>query len=170
MSQKTRVSSTSSNRRTGIARAGGKAATVTLRTPTTLIRAKSKGSASTSASRSVAKKSTRATETSGGGSSASENSSNRPESPRADIGPKAYKVFRNGERLVIRFSVEQALRRIPRGKCSYYVRTGNWFVYDMDTGRAAAKTSKTGYQDKREAVKVAREYRDRYGAYVRFGF
>lgn len=57
-----------------------------------------------------------------------------------------------------------------RGKGAYYVRVGNWFVWDMDTGRIAAKTSKTGYTDKKEAVRIAREYRDKYGAYVRFDF
>lgn len=57
-----------------------------------------------------------------------------------------------------------------RGKGAYYVRTGNWFVWDMDTGKIAAKTSKTGYTDKKEAVRIAREYRDKYGAYVRFDF
>lgn len=143
---------------------------VTLRTPTTLIREKSKESVSTSASRSGAKKSTRATETSGDASSSTGNSSERPVSPRVDIGPKAYKIFRNRERLVIRFSVEQGLRRVARGKGSYYIRIGNWFVWDMDTGKLAAKTSKTGYTDKREAVRIAREYRDKYGAYVRFDF
>lgn len=123
-----------------------------------------------SASLSAARKSTLATEISGGASSSTGNSSERPVSPRADIGPKAYQVFRNGDRLVIRFSVERALRRVVRGKESYNVRVGNWFVWDMDTGRVAAKTSKTGYPEKQEAVRVAREYRDRYGAYVRFGF
>lgn len=162
MSRKTLESSTASRRRTGTVRAGKKAATVTLLTPTTLTREKSKGSVSTNVSSSDARKSTRATETSGGESASSE----RPESPKVDIGPRAYKVFRNGERLVIRFSVEQAL---IRGKGAYY-RRGNWFVWDMDTGRIAAKSLKTGYKEKREAIRVAREYRDKYGAYVRFGF
>lgn len=169
--QKTRRSSTSSRQHTGIARRPVKGAgVVTLRTPTTLLREKSKESASTSASSSAAKKSTRATETSGDASSSTGNFSERPESPKVDIGPKAYKVYRNGERLVIRFSVEQALRRVIRGRGAYYLRTGNWFVWDMDTGKVAVKTSKTGYTDRQEAVRVAREYRDKYGAYVRFYF
>lgn len=167
MSRKTLESSTNNRTRisTDRSRTGG---AVTLRTPTTLIREKSKESVSTSASRSGAKKSTRATETSTDESSSTENS--RPLKPRVDIGPKAYKVFRNKERLVIRFSVEQGLRRAVRGKSAWHIRTGNWFVWDMDTGKIAAKTSKTGYTDKREAVQVAREYRDKYGAYVRFYF
>jgi hypothetical protein len=45
-----------------------------------------------------------------------------------------------------------------------------WWVMDMDTGKVAAKTSKTGYPTKQEAVRVAREYRDRYGAYVKAPF
>lgn len=169
MSRKIPASSTASKTRTGTARAGRKVATVTLRTPTTQIRAKSNASASMSASRSAAKKSTRATETTGDESSSTENS--RPLKPRVGIGPKAYKVFRNGDRLVIRFSVDQMLVRAIRGKRNvYYTRAGNWFVWDMDTGKIAAKTSKTGYTDKKEAVRIAREYRDKYGAYVRFDF
>lgn len=170
MSRKIPGRNTNNKARTGTARVGKKAATVTLRTPTTLIRAKSSGSASTSASRSAAKKSTHATETTGGASSFTGNFSERPKNPRVDIGPKAYKVYQNKDRLVIRFSVDQAPRRVARGKGAYYTRTGNWFVWDMDTGRVAVKTSKTGYTDRKEAVRVAREYRDKYGAYVRFGY
>lgn len=83
-----------------------------------------------------------------------------------DIGPKAYRVYRSGERLVIRFSIG---RKLVRRRGFYREAGEEFYVWDMDTGRMAAKTSKQGYS-RDEAVRVAREYRDRYGAYVRFGF
>jgi hypothetical protein len=83
-----------------------------------------------------------------------------------DIGPESYKVFKNGDRLVIRFSVGQMYTLGKRA----WTYGGNWFVWDMDTGQVAAKTSKHGYETKEEAMDVARRYRDEYGAYVRFGF
>lgn len=75
-------------------------------------------------------------------------------------------MYKNGDRLVIRFSVGQ----MPTGLRGVRPHTGPFYVWDMDTGKIAAKTSKTGYAEKLEAMKVAREYRDRYGAYVRFKF
>lgn len=90
----------------------------------------------------------------------SSGSTSVPERPKVTIGPKAYKVFRNRERLVIRFFVAESRRG-----------SGKYFVYDMAaSGRIAGKTSKDGYASKKEAVKVARDYRDKYGAYARFSF
>lgn len=40
----------------------------------------------------------------------------------------------------------------------------------MDSGRIAGRTSKSGYESKKEAVRVAREYRDKYGAYTKAPF
>ena len=59
---------------------------------------------------------------------------------------------------------------MPTGLRGIRPHTGPFYVWDMDTGKIAAKTSKTGYAEKEEAMKVAREYRDKYGAYVRFKF
>jgi len=89
-----------------------------------------------------------------------------PVAPKVDIGPQAYRVYRNGDRLVIRFGVGQ----IPTGIRGVRPHTGPFYVWDMDTGKVAAKTSKTGYTDRNEAVRIAREYREKYGAYVRFKF
>lgn len=90
-----------------------------------------------------------------------------PESPKVDIGPKAYRVYKNKERLVIRFYVAQGIVR-RRGR---YVGDGKFYVYDMaSAGRIAGKTAKEGYKDKKEAIRVAREYRDKYGAYARSPF
>lgn len=154
-----------SSQRTGTAPRGEKVAvTATLRIPSTLIRVKSNVSGSTSARGSVAKNDMRATVM----TTAATNSSNMelPVSPKVDLGPKAYKVYRNGDRLVIRFCVGQGWVRNK----GHYSRRGRYFVWDMDTGRIAAKTEKHGYPDKNAAVRVARSYRDKYGAYVRVGF
>ena len=153
-----------SRARTGTARVVVTGEAVTLRIPITRTPEKSSASASTNASRSAARRNTQGTETSGGEYSKSEDS--RPDSPKVDIGHKAYKVFRNGDRLLIRFSVGQ----LPTGIRGVRGNTGPYYVWDMDTGKVAAKTSKTGYADKKEAMRIAREYRDRYGAYVRFKF
>lgn len=151
-----------SSQRTGTAPRGAKAAgTVILRVPSTLIRAKSNGSGFTSARGSAVKSGTRATV-----KTTAATSSSRPVSPKVDIGPKAYKVFRNGDRLVIRFCVGQGWVRNK----GHYSRRGRYFVWDMDTGKVAAKTERYGYPDKDAAVRVARSYRDKYGAYVRVGF
>lgn len=40
----------------------------------------------------------------------------------------------------------------------------------MDTGTYAARTEKDGYPTKKAAVKVARAYRDKYGAYAKVPF
>lgn len=85
-----------------------------------------------------------------------------------DIGPKAYREYRDRSRLVIRFYVSQSTVRLRKG--AYRFNTGNWFVWDMDSRGVAGKTSKTGYASKKEAVRVAREYRDRYGAYTKAPF
>lgn len=84
-----------------------------------------------------------------------------------DIGPKAYKVYKNRERLVIRFFVAEGLVR-RKGR---HRGDGKYYVYDMaSNGRVAGKTAKEGYADKKEAIRVAREYRDKYGAYARSPF
>lgn len=91
-----------------------------------------------------------------------------PERPRVDIGPKAYRAYRSGRRLVIRFYVAQATHRAPRG--AYLFGKGPWFVWDMDSRGIAGKTSKTGYPVKKDAIRVARKYRDTYGAYTKAPF
>lgn len=130
-----------------------------------LTREKSKGSDSTTAGRSGANgvmRGTRRNTPSGYSADIPE----MPDSPRVDIGPKSYKKYRNRERLVIRFYVMQQVHRY-KGR---YRRGGNYFVYDMTTDGRAGKTAKDGYADKEEAIAVAREYRDKYGAYARCPF
>lgn len=91
-----------------------------------------------------------------------------PDRPKVDIGPKAYKVYRSGSRKVIRFFV---CRPFVRDMKNRWKPTTNWYVMDMaGEGHIAAKTKKQGYPDKKDAVRVAREYRDKYGAYAKVPF
>lgn len=93
-----------------------------------------------------------------------------PVAPKVDIGHKAYELWPGGGVKVIRFCVDLETYRKRRGRCGSYAKREPYFVYDMDTGGIAAKTSKTGYATKKEAVRVARQYRDTYGAYAKVPF
>lgn len=79
-----------------------------------------------------------------------------PKKPRVTIGPSAVRVYSSGRRLVIRFFVVE--------------RRGRWFVADSLTWRTADGTEESGYPKKEEAIRVAREYRDDYGAYCKSPF
>lgn len=79
-----------------------------------------------------------------------------PEKPRTTNGPSAFRVYSNGRRLVVRFFVVQ--------------RRGRWFVADALTWRTADGTEESGYSEKKDAVRVARYYRDEYGAYCKSPF
>lgn len=138
------------------------AVTATRPSRATPTRVKSSASGSTSVRLKVARRGTAATATTTAGTFSSES---LPVKPKVDIGPKAYRVYRNGDRKVIRFSVGHG--RFRRSGKHFY--TKKFYVFDMDTGKVAAKTSKDGYE-KKEAVKVARRYRDTFGAYARVGF
>lgn len=106
-----------------------------------------------------------ATSSTGGASSTSSPSSSGtrrgkrkkiPKKPRTTIGPSAVLAYASGRRLVIRFFVVQ--------------RRGRWFVADSLTWRTADGTEESGYPKKEEAVRVARYYRDEYGAYCKSPF
>lgn len=79
-----------------------------------------------------------------------------PERPKVDIGPRAYMTYKSGARAVIRFFVRET--------------HGRWYVFDMCSDGRAAKTAKDGYATKKEAVRIARQYRDDYGAYAKVPF
>lgn len=146
---------------------GRRGSTASRPTRVRLIRGRSSGSDSTTAGSSDARSSTRATSSNTPSGSSGRTSEERPERPKVDIGPKSYKAYRNRERLVIRFYVAEGIVR-RRGR---YKGDGRYYVYDMaGTGRIAGKTAKEGYADKKEAIRVAREYRDKYGAYARSPF
>lgn len=134
--------------------------TATRRTPDRPTWEKWDGSASTRAKSSAATKSTRTAR------STTRSGSSEPVSPRVDIGPQAYKEYPSRRRRVVRFFVAGRLL----GKQSCLSSKPPFFVYDMDSGRIAGRTSKSGYESKKEAVRVAREYRDKYGAYTKAPF
>jgi hypothetical protein len=134
-------------------------------TPVRPTRATSSGSVSTTAKNSDARKTTRTTPV-----STASGSCGIPVAPKVDIGHKAYEVWPGGAVKVIRFCVDMETFRKRKGRYSAYAKREPYFVYDMDTGGIAAKTSKTGYATKKEAVKVARAYRDKYGAYAKVPF
>lgn len=79
-----------------------------------------------------------------------------PKKPRVTIGPSAVRVYSSGRRLVIRFFVVE--------------RRGRWYVADSLTWRTADGTEESGYPTKEESVRVARYYRDEYGAYCKSPF
>lgn len=141
------------------------APTATRRTPDKPTWEKWEESVSTPAKSSGAKKPTRAVRSTTR-SGSSEPMPKEPGTPRTDIGPRAYKEYPSRRRRVVRFFVAGALLR-KRGCLS---SQPPWFVYDMDSGNIAGRTSKTGYESKKEAVRVAREYRDKYGAYTKAPF
>jgi hypothetical protein len=94
-------------------------------------------------------------------------STKKPSRPRVDIGPKSYGIKKHGRRLCIRFFIYQ-YKSFGRSKGKSFARN-IWFVGDMETGGRAARTSRMGYA-REEAVAVAREYRDKYGAYTKSPF
>lgn len=77
-----------------------------------------------------------------------------PKKPKVTVGPKAYRIYSSRRRLVIRFFVAK--------------HRGTWVVADSFTWCQAEGTGT--YQSKEEAVEVAREYRDSYGAYCKSPF
>lgn len=124
-------------------------------------REKSRWSASTTATSSAAKSRTRTAPT-------TTYVPDFPEKPRVDIGPKAYVSYKSGARKVIRFFVDRPFVRDARNR---WKPTSVWYVLDMGGERlVAAGTKKQGYPEKKDAVRVAREYRDKYGAYVKVEF
>lgn len=124
-------------------------------------REKSRGPASTTATSSAAKSRTRTAPT-------TTYVPDFPEKPRVDIGPKAYVSYKSGARKVIRFFVDRPFVRDAKNR---WKPTSVWYVLDMGGERlVAAGTKKQGYPEKKDAVRVAREYRDKYGAYVKVEF
>lgn len=90
----------------------------------------------------------------------------RPSKPRVDIGPRAYGRTPKGRYITIRFFISN--RVVSNRKPS-----DRWWVLDIeeDENRGIAKgTKKDGYSSKEEAITIAREYRDEYGAYGKVHF
>lgn len=90
-----------------------------------------------------------------------------PKRPKVTTGPRAMKTYTSGRRLVIRFFVTQHYG--TRNLWRRWV-PGPWYVVDSLTWRTADGTETKGYRKKEEAVSIAREYRDEYGAYCKSPF
>lgn len=78
-----------------------------------------------------------------------------PKKPKT-TSPRAVRIYNSGRRLVVRFFVVE--------------KRGNYFVADALTWETADGTEPSGYRKKEEAVSIAREYRDTYGAYCKSPF
>lgn len=79
-----------------------------------------------------------------------------PSKPLTTIGPSAVRAYASGRRLVIRFFLVE--------------RRGRWFVADALTWSTAEGTDESGYHTRPEAIRVAKYYRDEYGAYCKSPF
>lgn len=95
--------------------------------------------------------------------------SSLPKKPPVDKGPKSYGRDKKGRYIIVRFWVYQ------KGKKDRWAReykTGPYYVIDMaEPDRKVARgTNPEGYADRREAVAVAREFRDEYGAYEKWSY
>lgn len=84
-----------------------------------------------------------------------------PDKPKVTVGTRSYGRTKTGAYIVCRFWITQFWRGKYVGKTK---PTDPWFVIDMEEARLAKGTSQTGYS-KEDATRVAREYRDKYGAW-----
>lgn len=87
-----------------------------------------------------------------------------PNKPKVTVGPKAYGRTKSGKPVVVRFFVSQ-LARFKKIEDN-----APWFVIDFEDGKIAKGTKADGYRSKENAIKVARQYRDEFGAYARSPF
>lgn len=85
-----------------------------------------------------------------------------PESPPVSKGPKSYGLSKKGRHIVPRFFITQMK--------GYRYFKNRWWVADMLEGRVAKGTEKEGYSSKKEAISVAKKYRDKYGEWARTPF
>jgi N-acetylmuramoyl-L-alanine amidase len=94
-----------------------------------------------------------------------------PERPRVTVGPRAVKEFKNRQRAVIRFFITQDFGTREMRNPAHAGKTNRpWIVVDATIWRSAVGTAPEGYREKDEAIRIARKYRDEYGAYCRSPF
>lgn len=80
-------------------------------------------------------------------------------------GGKCYGRTKRGGYIVVRFFITQW--RIGLGTGRDHTKPDDpWFVVDLEAGTYASGTKKSGYPTKEQAIKVARRYRDEYGAWA----
>jgi hypothetical protein len=92
-----------------------------------------------------------------------------PKKPRVDQGPKCYGRSKRGKPICVRFFVSQRLGTLIL-KPWHDTSQLPWYVIDLLEERIAKGTKKSGYDTKEDAIKVARKYRDEYGAWCRWYF
>ena len=89
-----------------------------------------------------------------------------PERPKVTVGPRCYGRTKKGRYICIRFFVTQwkpghAFKDLPPDT--------PWFVVDLENEEFtyyAQGTSAKGYPKKEDAVRIARQLRDEYGAWA----
>lgn len=72
---------------------------------------------------------------------------------------RSYGRTKRGGYIVARF---QVMSRFP----TYTKQPPPWIIWDVEEALVAKGTKQEGYQDKEKAVRVARKYRDEYGAWA----
>jgi hypothetical protein len=92
---------------------------------------------------------------------------NLPDKPKVTVGAKCYGRTKKGGYIVVRFFISQwrpglGSKKIPKGS--------PWFVVDLDEGKHYAEGTKSSGYPKDKAIKVARQYRDEYGAWTTMPF
>lgn len=81
-----------------------------------------------------------------------------PEKPKVTVGAKSFGRSRSGGYIIPRFWITQSLliKRTPK-------KSDPWYVIDMETGYLAKGTK--AYPEKDKAIRIARKYRDEFGAW-----
>lgn len=88
-----------------------------------------------------------------------------PEKPKVTQGGKCYGRTKRGAYIIARFYITQ-MWMVPFTKVK---PSDPWFVVDAEEATLAAGTKKAGYP-KEKAIRVARKYRDEYGAWTTMPF
>lgn len=89
-----------------------------------------------------------------------------PDKPKVTEGAKSYGRTKRGQYIVPRFWITQFMY----GKWSGNVTASDpWYVIDMEEATIARGTKDTGYP-KEKAIKIARRYRDEFGAWSTMPF
>jgi hypothetical protein len=85
-----------------------------------------------------------------------------PDKPKVTQGAKEYGRSKSGGYIITRFYITQIwLKDFTRVK-----KNDPWFVIDAEEARLASGTKQAGYKEKEKAIRVAKKYRDTYGAWT----
>jgi hypothetical protein len=88
---------------------------------------------------------------------------NLPDKPKVTVGAKSYGRTKLGGYIVPRFWITQ----VGFAKTNHLTvkPSDPWYVVDMEEANIAQGTKTSGYKDKKEAIKIARKFRDEFGAW-----